>query len=372
MMRSLFLAVLLLSSPISAFGQAKMPRVQIVFLTPADVDAPPGVSRRLTQVADYTETMLVKWMKAWDYPPAREQIFQRNADGSVQVLFVKSLETLASGKFPLKDGNLSRKGKLLAMEKFKLPKTLDVWWVWVYVGDPPLKYSSYLGSGNAAAGGLSQVNYTNLPGEISVEDKLASPLLKDLTLKGTIHEFGHALGLPHNGPLIKEDLGMPLMGATIANYRRVMKNREERGYVTAASAAILWKHPLFTGTAERRYQIPQIEWHDLAVKNDRQQRVAHLTGRITSNVPAHSIIVYDTAPDVRTQYFQKPYVARVEQDGTFDITISEPVTVQAKGVLKVVACCENGTMTGDGKKRGFGSAHEIKYQTSRTGYQLIK
>jgi len=29
-------------------------------------------------------------------------------------------------------------------------------------------------------------------------------------------------------------------------------------------------------------------------------------------------------------------------------------------------------MTGDGKKRGFGSAHEIKYQTSRTGYQLIK
>lgn len=190
-----------------------------------------------------------------------------------------------------------------------------------------------------------------------------------------IHRTSQAeliLGLPHNGPLIKEDLGMPLMGATIANYRRVMKNKEERGYVTEASAAILWKHPIFTGTAERRYQIPKVEWHNLAVKNDRQQRVAHLTGRITSNVPAHSIIVYDTAPDVRTQYFQKPYVARVEKDGTFDITISEPVNVQAKGVLKVVACCENGTMTGDGKKRGFGSAHEIKYQTSRTGYQLIK
>ncbi|WP_298859812.1 hypothetical protein [uncultured Gimesia sp.] len=371
-MRYLILFVLLASFPISAFGQAKMPQIQIVFFTPADVDAPAGVSRRLTQVADYTEAMLVKWMKVWDYSPKREQIFQRNSDGSVKILFVKSPETLASGKFPLKGGNLSRKGKLLAVQKFKIPKNLDVWWVWVYVGDPPMKYSSYLGAGSAATGGLSQVNYTNLPGEISPADKLAKPFLKELTLKGTIHEFGHALGLPHNGPLVKLDLGMPLMGATIANYRRVMKNREARGYVTEASAAILWKHPLFTGTAHRRYLIPKVEWHAIAVKNDHKKRVAHLTGRITSNIPAHSIIVYDTAPDVRTQYFQKPYVARVEKDGTFDITISEPVSVQAKGVFKIVACCENGTMTGDGKDRGLKSAHEIKYRTSRTGYQLIK
>ena len=372
MMHYFLVSVLLLSFPISAFGQAKMPNVQIVFLTPADVDPPTGVSRRLTQVADYTEAMLVKWMKAWDYSPKRQQIFQRNTDGSVKILFVKSPETLASGKFPLKDGNLSRNGKLLAMQKFKIPKTLDFWWVWIYVGDPPLRYSSYLGSGSAGTGGLCQVNYTNLPGEISLDDNIAKPFLNELTFKGTIHEFGHALGLPHNGPLEKRDLGMPLMGATIANYRRVMKNQEERGYVTEASAAILWKHPLFTGTAHQRYMIPKVEWHEIAVKNDHQQRVAHLTGRITSNVPAHSVIVYDTAPDVRAQYFQKPYVARIKQDGTFDVTISEPVNVQAMGILKVVACCENGTMTGDGKDRGLKSAHEIKYRTSRTGYQLIK
>lgn len=371
-MRVLAVFALLLPLPTSVSGQAKMPSARIVFMTPADVDAPTGVSKRLTQVADYTEAMLVKWMKVWGYPPKREQIFQRNDDGTVKILFVKSPMTLSSGDFPLKDGNMARKGKLLAIEKFNIPKNLDVWWVWVYVGDPPKKYSSYLGSGNAATGGLSQCNYSSLPGEIKPTDKLAIPFLKELTLKGTIHEFGHALGLPHNGPLIKRDLGMPLMGATIFNYRRTMKNNEERGYVSEASAAILWKHPLFTGTKERRYANPAIKWHDLVVTNDRKKRIARVTGRVTSNIPAHSVVVYDIAPDVRTQYFQKPYVARVEKDGTFDITISEPVSVQANGILKVLACCENGTMTGDGKRRGMSSAHEIRYRTSRTGYQVIK
>ena len=371
-MRYLLLFALVLSFPVSAFGQPKMPKARIVFLTPADVHPPAGVSTRLTQVADYTEAMLVKWMKVWDYPPNRDQIFQRNADGTVKILFVKSPDTLASGKFPLKDGNLSRKGKLLAKQKFKIPKTLDVWWVWVYVGDAPMKYSSFRGSGNAAVGGLSECKYVNLPGEVSPEDKLANPFLTNLTLKGTIHEFGHALGLPHNGPLVKLDLGMPLMGATIINYRRRMKNREQRGYVTEASAAILWKHPLFTGTARRRYLVPKVQWHDIGLKNNLRKRVVHLTGRITSNVPAHSVIVYDTAPDVRTMYFQKPYVARVQKDGTFDIAISEPVVPGANGTLKLVACCENGTMTGDGKLRGLKSAHEINYRTSRKGYRLIK
>lgn len=371
-MKFLLMLTLMLSFPVSCSGQAKMPRVQIVFLTPADVDAPAGASRRLTQVADYTEAMLVRWMKAWDYAPKREKIFQRNPNGSVKILFVKAKETVADGKFPLKGGNLSRKGKQLAMQKFNITKNLDVWWVWVYVGDPPMRYSSFLGSGNATVGGLSQVNYVNLPGKISVEDKLANPYLQKITFKGTIHEFGHALGLPHNGPHAKLNLGMPLMGATIPNYRKRMKNREERGYLTEASAAILWKHPLFTGTARQRNVLPKLQWHDVNIKNDQQKRTTHLTGRITSNVPAHSVIVYDVAPELRTMYFQKTFVARVAKDGTFDITISEPVGIKTNGVLKLVACCENGTMTGGGKGRGLPSAYEIKYRTSRTGYQLIK
>lgn len=372
MSRALLVLLLCTSLPDVTLGQPKMPSVQIVFLTPADVDPPAGVSRRLTQVADYTEALLVKWMKAWNYPPRREQIFSRNADGSVVIRFVRSPESLQSGVFPLKDGNRARHGKKLAIEQYNLPPNLDVWWVWVYVGDPPRRYSSYLGSGNAATGGLSQVNYANLPGEIRRDADIGNTFLAELTLKGTIHEFGHALGLPHNGPLLKRDLGMPLMGATIANYRRRMKNKEQRCYLTEASAAILWKHPLFSGTQERRYANPKLEWQDIAINNDLQKRIAHLTGRISSDIPVHSVVVYDVVPDIQQTYFQKPYVVRVDKDGRFDITVDEPIGVPVNGSLNLVGCFENGTMTGDGKERGIKSAYEMKYRTSPTGYQLVK
>ena len=60
------------------------------------------------------------------------------------------------------------------------------------------------------------------------------------------------------------------------------------------------------------------------------------------------------------------------KDGRFGVTISEPMDVLTNRMLKLVACCENGTMTGDGKTRGIGSAQGINYPVSHTGYQLIK
>lgn len=361
---------LLISVP--AFGQPKMPNARIVFLTPADVDPPAGVTRRLTQVANYTEAMLVKWMKFWKYPPKRRQIFQRDSDGSVKVLFVKSPDTLASGQFPTTEGNLARKGRQLAMKKYRLSRTQDVWWVWVYIGDPLKKYRGFRGSGNAAFGGLSHVNYVNLPGAISPKSDIAAPFPAKLILKGTIHEFGHALGLPHNGPLEKLDLGIPLMGATIRNYQRRTKKRETRSYLTEASAAILWKHPLFTGTPRRRYAMPQIKWHDIRVENDAKERVVRLSGRVTSNIPVHSVVVFDTVPKIQQTYFQKTYVSRVKQDGSFEVTISEPIGVRTTGTLKLLACCDNGSVTGNSRKRGFSSAYDLKYRTTRGGLQLVK
>lgn len=82
-------------------------------------------------------------------------------------------------------------------------------------------------------------------------------------------------------------------------------------------------------------------------------------------------MMYDMAPDVQLQYFQKAYVSRVGSDGAFEVTITEPVTVPTAGTLKLVACCENGTIAGDGAGRGLESAHEINYRTSRTGYRTV-
>ena len=66
----------------------------------------------------------------------------------------------------------------------------------------------------------------------------------EMAIKGTIHEFGHALGLPHIGPRPGVKLGNTLMGPT----NRVFCSRtgpdDPRVYLSEASAAALWKHPV--------------------------------------------------------------------------------------------------------------------------------
>lgn len=69
--------------------------------------------------------------------------------------------------------------------------------------------------------------------------------------KASIHELGHAFGLPHIGPLQADDLGNSLMGPVIRAYRSRHPN-EQRVYLTRASGAMLWKHPLFSGTTKDR------------------------------------------------------------------------------------------------------------------------
>ena len=41
-----------------------------------------------------------------------------------------------------------------------------IWWVFLYVGDRPKRFSGWEGSGNPRDGGAAIVNYDTLPGEI--------------------------------------------------------------------------------------------------------------------------------------------------------------------------------------------------------------
>ncbi|MDQ3621590.1 MAG: hypothetical protein M3463_03750 [Verrucomicrobiota bacterium] len=70
-------------------------------------------------------------------------------------------------------------------------------------------------------------------GEIRLSDDLPAAFPEAFSLKGAMHKLGHAFGLPHNGPLQAQDLGMPLMGPTIDNYRKRTKTNEARGYLSA-------------------------------------------------------------------------------------------------------------------------------------------
>jgi hypothetical protein len=342
-----------------------LPKVNVVLFTPADVAPPKDAVRRLTQVGDYTETFLVKWMKHWGYPPAREKFLDRNPDGTVRVLFVSGKEKRASGKY--NKSGFEAEARQSANAKYQLGQHGHVWWVWVYLGDPPLRYESFHGRGTMRAGGTAVVNYHNAPGEIRVADEIAAPFLEAFALKGAIHELGHALGLPHNGPLDKQPLGMPLMGATIRNYRRNTGKNETRGYISQAEAAMLWRHPVFTGTTKDRNVTPEFTVAGLSTTYDATKRV-RLRGLLKADYAAHSVVVFDSVPGVHENYWQKPYVGRIAAGGQFEVAITEPSG--KNGTLQLLFCFQNGASSGNSQTYGIASMLEKPYRATGGGYQL--
>jgi hypothetical protein len=350
-----------------ATGQdSNIPKVNVVLFTPADVKPPGDAVQRLTQVGNYTETFLAKWMKQWGYPPVRERFLERNPDGSVRVLFVSGKEPLASGKY----GKPGFEAEVWnqATPKYNLRRHRHVWWIWVYLGDPPLRFQGFEGRGTVSNGGNAFANYLNVRGEIRVTDPLGAPFLDEFSLKGAMHELGHGLGLPHDGPLERQALGMPLMGATIANYRTRTRSKETQGYLSPASAAMLWRHPVFSGTAKDRDLMPSFTVSGLETIHDAATNSVKLRGALKSDIGAHSVVVLDSVPGVHETYWQKSYVARIGVGGQFEVQITEPSA--KSGTLRILFCFENGAVTGDGKDYGVQGTLEKPYRASNRGYQI--
>jgi hypothetical protein len=161
---------------------------------------------------------------------------------------------------------------------------------------------------------------------------------------------------------------MPLMGANIPNYRKHTGKSETRGYVSQAEAAMLWRHPVFTGTAKDRQVTPKFSVAGLATSYDAATTTVRLRGVLKADYPAHSVVVFDNVPGVHEAYWQKPYVARVGKDGQFEVNITEPSA--KNGTLEMFFCFQNGASSGNSETYGIASALEKPYRATAGGYQL--
>lgn len=336
---------------------ANLPRIQMVLMTPSDVDPPEGHKERLTEIANYTESFLSHWMKHWEYLPQRSNIFDREANGSVVIRYVRGNHSAGSGRYD-KPGFMAEVYNK-AIPKYAIPRHLHVWWVHVYLG-PDRKFSDFRGQGNAARGGSALVAYSTLPGTIDPSHGILEGFHNDYHLKGVVHEFGHALGLPHLGPRFRDGFGNTLMGPNQFEWNRIVKRPEPRACLSQAAAAMLWKHPLFSGSTADRQVIPNVQVDDLHFHFDKPGKRIRITGCVQSSLPAHSIVVADDSTAARSEYWRKAYTGRVAEDGTFQVEINE--LAPADGVLKIVFSFNNGAITGDGKILGLGGAISRDYR----------
>lgn len=335
------------SSSDARAAEAAPCQVHVVLFVPADVRPPTGHRERVDQIVGYTESFLRRELARWGHEKA-VMPFRRSADGHVELTTVRGKQASSRYK-PVAV-------RMEVMDALRREGRLDggrqVWWILVYPGAPPARFDSFLGGFGEQIGGWAVCNLDTTPGRIDPAAPLGSEFLEGLALKGMIHELGHGFGLPHVGPLRRDEAGNTLMGPTHAHFRRVVKNGEARVYLSEAEAALLSRHPALRGVPDDRGKLPRVEVRGMkhATRPGKGAGAITVSGRIESPARAVYALVADESDARPGEYWTKTYVGEVLRDGSFEVIVSEPS--EANGTLKTWFAFEDGSQTGDGKAAG--------------------
>lgn len=332
--------------------------IQIIFFLPSDLAVPQGVRQRITQIADATDSFLLGGMRQHGYPAGVTTLFQRDANKQAAVMEVRGEETAASGKYsqPQCIDYIVNK----AISENKVTQASHVWWVFVYLGDRPTRFENWLGHGNPRDGGFGMINYDTVPGEIRPDLQLTEGFNFEYKLKSTIHELCHGFGLPHMGPDPTLDLGNSLMGPNPPGYAFRRGTKPDHVYLAESEAAMLWKHPLFTGKPMQKFAPWEVKLTKYKASFDPTTDTVTVTGKVITQQPAHSVVLIDNRGDKNrdAEYWSRSYTSRIAADGGFHIKVNNPA--RKDGQYRLVFCFDNGTVSGNGKDIGFENRGDIR------------
>jgi Tol biopolymer transport system component len=342
------------------------PTIRLILYTPSDREPPANVPHRLTQIADATEKFLVGEMTRWNYPPNVSKLFRREADGTVEVTFVKGTRP-ASDPYYAK-GSCRHEAIEKARERLRIDGEGHIWWTFLYLGERPTRFDNWVGGGCPRDGGWAVINYESLPGELRLDLNPSVGFNAEIYLKGTIHELGHAFGLPHIGPDPALKLGNSLMGPNNSAYAERKYPITDPVYLDEASAAMLWKHPILTGSQQDRQRQPTLKLVDFKPTYNRTADRITLKGKLVADMSAHTVVVLDDLGKPDDEYWYRSHAARIASDGSFEVAIDHPA--RADGHFRTAFCFENGAVTGDGAGVIYGDHGEIRtrYRFRDGGY----
>jgi len=339
-------------------------RVRIVFFTPSDVDPPENVPQRMKQVVDAGQAFYGRWMQHWGYEPEQVLPIDRDEQGRPVVYFVRGEETAASGKYD----EIGYHGMIreTAIMQYGIPRDGSTWWLFVY-GTNLRASRGWGGWQDRNGNGIAMLVWHDFDEPLPDDDRIAGGVADRINLKGYLHELGHTMSLPHIGPSDRHGLGMSLMGPNARSYRSARSNQEDRVYLTPAVAALIWKQPQMTGRFETELQLPKFNLRGFAARFDRRQRRFVLSGRLSSDIAAHSVVAIDLPETGLGDYWKKTYCTRLDENGAFTLPIDE--LEQSSGVVKVVFCFDNGVFTAKETGVGFRNALEVPYRFANGNYQ---
>ncbi len=141
---------------------------------------------------------------------------------------------------------------------------------------------------------------------------------------GIAHETGHSLGLPH----VREPKDAPataLMGGGNYTYKEELRGAGRGSYLSAPSATLLSRHPLFTGDRTERELRGSVQLTALAARQDGNTLV--LEGRFTATLPVVQLVLFnDNRRDgtaVNQDYDETGWRAEVSPEGSFTARVGD-------------------------------------------------
>lgn len=346
------------ATPLYAEGLAETNSrfARVILFVPDGSEMPPAYEEKLRNIAIRTESFFTAEIEHWGWKVGRREIFARNPAGEIEIIVVRgTLPDNAIGRDALPV--ITRKAITEATKKLGEGSARhSVWWIFYHYPDHKVR-------GFRGMGGRSINAYPVAKGIVTPDIDLASKEMWPLNLKGCIHEFGHALGLPHIGPKPSQKRGNTLMGPVNKAFAARLSEKEEdsRVYLSEASAAMLVRHPLFASS-------PRVEGagsYEIKVSHlsfeEAPGNVFKVKGTVTSKVKVDSVVILDSQRGFG-DYWARSYCARVSDKGEFSVIVSDSFDGR-RGKLTLFFCLEDGRNSATGKREVLqGDFIEIYYE----------
>ncbi len=326
------------------------PRVRLVILNTTDVTISQNLIDRVRDIGEYIENYYVSELTTKGYTLGNTHMLARNTDGDILVYLATSTQSSSDIT------NLTVAAINLAKTTYTDLTDLNTIWAVVH-----FKSGGGFRGGGKVDGGSMRFELKDASGAIDFTSNMAQTNYhRDISLKAIHHELGHALTLLHNGPLRTNTTFNTLMGPINQVYENTVNIAQTADIqLSDYTAAIIAYHPIFRDTAfdiaqlaDKTMRIEKIMGDDDLFTVDCTTGIAHITGKVTSNLPFHAVVIRLTYDNLGLGgYWNKSFAVPPDSNGVFDLKLIESSinispSPQNDFQYEVMVAFDNGLSTG--------------------------